>query len=99
MALAGPRPRGCGVTTATAARPRRHRALWFRDPGYFEARGIYASARDHSKSGANWLTADTCRGTLVRVKAGAVLVRDFPHHRTFVLRAGHQFLVHRGKGG
>jgi hypothetical protein len=28
-----------------------------------------------------------------------VLVHDFPHHRTFVLRAGHHFLVHRGKGG
>jgi hypothetical protein len=99
LALAGPRPTGCPVTTATLARRRRHRALWIRDPGYFVGRGIHASVRDVSTAGADWLTEDTCRGTLVRVKTGAVLVHDFPHHRTFVLRAGHEFLVHRGKGG
>jgi hypothetical protein len=99
LALVGRRPTGCPARTATVARRRRHRALWIRDPGYFVGVGIHASVRDESTHGANWLTEDTCRGTLVRVKTGAVLVHDFPHHRTFVLRAGHQFLVHRGKGG
>jgi hypothetical protein len=28
-----------------------------------------------------------------------VLVDDFSHHRTFVLRAPHSFLAHPGKGG
>jgi hypothetical protein len=99
LPLVGHKPTGCPARTATAARAKRHRALWIRDPGYFIGLGLHASVRDQSTRGADWLTEDTCRGTLVRVKTGAVFVHDFPHHRTFVLRAGHQFLVHRGKGG
>jgi hypothetical protein len=99
LALVGRKPTACPARTATVARPKRHRALWIRDPGYFIGLGLHASVRDRSTRGADWLTEDTCRGTLVRVKTGAVLVHDFPHHRTFVLRAGHQFLVHSGKGG
>ena len=99
LALAGPKPRRCPATAATVARPKRHRAVWIRDPGYFVGRGVYASARDQATTGADWLTEDTCRGTLVRVKRGAVLVQDFAHHRTLVLRAGAHFLAHPGKGG
>jgi hypothetical protein len=103
LALAGRKPTRCPATSAVAARPNRHRALWIRDPGYFIGLGLYASVRDRSTHGADWLTEDTCRGTLVRVKTGAVLVQPFPrhpipHHPTFVLRAGRHFLIQPGKG-
>ncbi|HWF36839.1 MAG TPA: hypothetical protein VG295_15775, partial [Solirubrobacteraceae bacterium] len=49
--------------------------------------------------GTQWLTEDTCAGTLIRVARGVVSVDDFPHHRTFLLRAPHSFLAHRGRGG
>lgn len=99
LRLAGPKPTGCAARGAVAARSRRHRAMWYRDPGHFTTYGIYASATGRRDTGSKWLTKDTCAGTLIRVARGAVLVDDFPHHRRFVLRAGHKFLVHPGKGG
>ena len=101
LALAGPKPTGCSARAARAAgsRPPRHRALVVRDPGNFVTVGIFASGTDRSASPVQWLTEDTCAGTLIRVALGTVLVDDFPHHRRFVLPAGHSFLAHPGKGG
>ena len=99
LRLAGPKPTGCTARGATVARPPRHRAMWVRDPGHFITYGIYASATGRRASGTKWLTEDTCHGTLIRVARGAVLVHDFPHHRSVLLRSGHEFLAHPGKGG
>ena len=38
-----------------------------------------------------WEVVDTCRTTRIRVRQGAVTVRDLVKHRTFILRAGHSY--------
>jgi hypothetical protein len=43
--------------------------------------------------GTEWLTEDTCDGTRTYVKRGVVLVKDFVHHKTVVVRAGHSYLA------
>jgi hypothetical protein len=99
LTLAGPKPTGCSARTARAARPRRHHAVTFRDPGPFVTIGSYARGRGKAATGTTWLTENTCAGTLIRVARGAVFFHDIPHHRTFLLRAGQSFLAHPGKGG
>ena len=103
LVLVGGKPRGCsarGARVAGAARHHsRHRPLVVRDPGYFVTVGVYASARDKATSHTKWWTENTCAGTKITALRGAVLVHDFPHHRTFLLRAGHHFVAHPGKGG
>jgi hypothetical protein len=94
------KPTGCSASADSGARHHsRHRPLVVRDPGFFVTVGIYASARDKATRHTKWWTEDTCAGTRITAVRGAVLVHDFPHHRTFLLRAGHHFLAHRGKGG
>jgi hypothetical protein len=64
------------------------RSLWGSDDhGRFQThgRGSVATVR-----GTRWLTQDTCQGTLTRVAAGAVAVKDLRTRRTVVVRAGHQ---------
>lgn len=101
LTLTGPKLSGCAASGASAAsrHPRkrsRKRSLWGSASGGFVTVGSDGSA---TELGTKWLTEDTCAGTLVRVTQGAVLVDDFPHHRSFVLRAPHSFLAHPGKGG
>jgi YVTN family beta-propeller protein len=102
LTLAGPKPSGCSaVGSATVARRHsrkrvRKRSLWGNSKGDFRTKGTYASA---SERGTRWLTQDTCAGTLIHVAQGEVTVDDLPHHRTFLLKAPHSFLAHRGKGG
>jgi hypothetical protein len=67
------------------------RRLWGRDSG-----GRYRTFGRHSQAtvrGTRWLTADRCDGTLTRVTAGAVAVRDRRRHRTVMVRAGHSYLA------
>jgi YVTN family beta-propeller protein len=97
LTLTGPKPTGCAAGVATAARKKPHkRSLWGSASGGYRTVGSDGSA---TELGTKWLTEDTCAGTLIRVAQGAVTVDDFPHHRTFVLRAPHSFLAHPGKGG
>jgi hypothetical protein len=97
LTLAGPKPTGCGTALdASTARKHPHRSLWGSASGNFKTSGSYGSATER---GTKWLTEDTCAGTLIRVTQGSVIVDDFPHHRTFVLRAPRSFLAHPGKGG
>jgi hypothetical protein len=89
----------CRKGAADVARSRpRHRALWMRDPGFFETVGKFASATDHAAH-TKWLTEDTCTGTLLKVTLGSVKGSDFPHHHTFILTAHHSLLAHPGPGG
>jgi hypothetical protein len=98
LKLTGPLT-GCRKGAADVARSRpRHRALWMRDPGFFETVGKFASATDHATH-TKWLTEDTCTATLVKVAAGSVKDSDFPHHHVFILTAHHSFLAHPGPGG
>jgi hypothetical protein len=92
LTLAGGVPSGCGAATATRA----HRAtspsarrLWGNAHGNFRTSGRYASA---TVRGTQWLTEDTCQGTLVKVARGVVAVEELRTHRTTLVRAGHSFL-------
>lgn len=65
------------------------RSLWGSDDhGRFQThgRGSVATVR-----GTRWLTQDTCAGTLTRVVAGAVAVKDLRTKRTVLVRKGHQY--------
>jgi hypothetical protein len=60
------------------------RHLWGAGLGKFRTTGRFSSA---TIRGTTWLTDDRCNGTLTRVTAGSVAVRDRVHHRTIVLKA------------
>lgn len=67
------------------------RRLWGRDNhGRFVTRGRSAVA---SVRGTEWLTQDTCAGTRVSVKRGAVVVRDLGRRRNVTLHAGKSYLA------
>jgi hypothetical protein len=67
------------------------RSLWGSDDhGRFETRGRGSVA---TVRGTHWLTQDTCAGTLTRVLAGAVAVKDLRGGRTVVVTRGHQYLA------
>jgi hypothetical protein len=71
------------------AKKKPSRSLWGSDDhGRFQThgRGSVATVR-----GTRWLTQDTCQGTLTRVAAGAVAVKDLRTRRTVVVRQGRQY--------
>jgi hypothetical protein len=71
------------------AKPRR--SLWARDRnGRFRTHGENSVA---TARGTAWLTQDRCDGTLTRVTAGTVAVRDRARHRTVLVKAGHSYLA------
>jgi hypothetical protein len=104
LTLTGPRPSGCTAgrsrdATIARKRPRKKHASngeWGNGHGNFSTTGSNASA---TVRGTEWFTENTCAGTLIKVARGVVSVDDFPHHRTFLLRAPHSFLAHPGPGG
>jgi hypothetical protein len=67
------------------------RSLWGSDDhGRFQTRGRGSVA---TVRGTRWLTQDTCAGTLTRVAAGAVAVRDLRGGHTVLVTRGHQHLA------
>lgn len=87
--------RGCGPAAATAAKkkpgsPQEVRHLWASGSGQFRTLGKYASAIIR---GTTWLTADRCDGTLIRVTAGRVGVRDLVKNRSITLKKGQRYLA------
>jgi hypothetical protein len=84
-------PKGT-VARAAAKRAKKKkpsRSLWGSDDhGRFQThgRGSVATVR-----GTRWLTQDTCAGTLTKVAAGAVAVKDLRTKRTVLVRKGHQY--------
>ncbi|HEX6712087.1 MAG TPA: hypothetical protein VF066_01835, partial [Thermoleophilaceae bacterium] len=70
------------------------RHLWGEGSGSFRTVGRYAAA---TVRGTTWLTDDRCDGTLIRVKAGAVTVRDLVKRRSFSLRAPREYLAKAAK--
>ena len=79
------------VAIASADEP--VRKLWARGKGSFRTRGRNGSA---TVRGTIWMTADSCEGTLVKVKRGLVDVRDFARRRTVPVPAGKKYLA-RGR--
>jgi hypothetical protein len=66
------------------------RQLWGNGTGRFRTRGRYATA---TVRGTNWLTADRCDGTQVRVAQGVIQVSDLPRRRQVTVRAGRSYLA------
>ncbi len=66
------------------------RQLWGNGTGRFRTRGRYAAA---TVRGTNWLTADRCDGTRIRVVRGVIEVSDLPQRRQVTVRAGRSYLA------
>jgi hypothetical protein len=75
---------------AIIARGHPIRRLWGSGKGRYTTRGSSASA---TVRGTTWLTEDFCDGTLVRVRHGTVVVRDFARHATVVVHAHHSYFA------
>ncbi|MET0762116.1 MAG: hypothetical protein ABWZ63_07255 [Thermoleophilaceae bacterium] len=69
----------------------RSRRLWGRGNGRYTTRGRRASATVRGK--AQWLTQDTCAGTLIRVTEGSLIVRDFGKKKNIRLKAPARYLA------
>jgi hypothetical protein len=70
------------LAISAARHPRRR--LWGSGKGSYTTSGSSASA---TVRGTTWLTEDDCEGTLVSVRRGTVVVRDFVRQKTIVVRA------------
>ena len=76
---------------ATAAGRRAERQLWSKDSG-----GRYTTHGANSAAtvlGTEWLTVDSCKGTLTQVRRGLVRVRDLHTGRQVLVRAGGSYLA------
>jgi hypothetical protein len=74
----------------SAAKSKNIRHLWGKGSGPFRTIGRFASA---TVRGTTWLTADQCAGTLVRVTAGSVLVRDLVKKKNKVVKAPRSYFA------
>ncbi len=84
----------CGKTKhLRSSRRSKNRGLWGSGKGNFRSEGRHGSA---TVRGTIWWTADTCRGTLFKVKRGVVTIRDFSKHRKLKLRRGQRYLAPNG---
>jgi hypothetical protein len=93
LVLRGPLPTcpAGGARAAATVTKRPPRSLWGHDKhGRFRTRGSNAVI---TVRGTTWYVADRCDGTLTRVTAGSVAVRDLHRHRTVIVRAGHRYLA------
>lgn len=73
-----------------ASGPKSVRHLWGKGSGKFRTAGRFSAA---AVRGTTWLTDDQCTGTLTRVTAGSVSVRDFVRRRTVLVKAGHRYFA------
>ena len=80
------------ASRAVGSGPKTLRKLWGKDHGgrfKTSGRGSVATVR-----GTVWYTADTCDGTLTKVKKGAVMVRERGTGRHELLHKGESFFAH-----
>jgi len=80
-------------SAARAAAKRPPRKLWGKD-----AKGKYSTHGHNSVAtvrGTEWITTETCAGTVTRVVRGAVSVRDRWTGKRRIVRAGHSYLARR----
>jgi hypothetical protein len=78
-----------GAAKVTAASTRR-RSLLSNVRGRFRTRGRNSAA---TVRGTQFLTKDTCAGTLTTVQKGIVVVRDFTLRKNVTLKAHHKYLA------
>jgi hypothetical protein len=96
IVLRGANLSSCPRTTARSSRAvasakRRVRRLWSSDRnGRFRTQGRSSVA---TVRGTSWYTEERCDGTLTRVFAGKVLVRERGTGRTKLVTRGHSFLA------
>jgi hypothetical protein len=89
--------KGCPKAPRAAAakgKKKSIRHLWGQSDGKFRTIGRFSAA---AVRGTTWLTDDQCTGTLTKVTAGAVSVRDFVKRKNVVVRAGGSYLA-RSRG-
>ena len=85
LRLAGKKFRGCPkAAPGGASKAGKVRRLWASGTGRFRTIGRFAAA---SARGTKWLTEDRCKGTLIRVTEGSVLVRDLVRRQNRLIRA------------
>ena len=85
---------GKGKRTLDQAPKKKVRSLWGNGSGNFRTRGRFTAA---TVRGTEWLTQDTCAGTLVRVREGVVEVFDFTLRKTVTLNAGESYFARAPK--
>jgi hypothetical protein len=87
------RRRGLSATASRRHHGDRRRHVWVTENGgNFATRGQLVGT---SVQGTKWLTADTCRTSVVKVKQGTVAVRDLVLHRTVTLQAGQSYTARK----
>jgi hypothetical protein len=91
LALRGGSFPHCGAGCTSAVRRRLTvRRLWGTATGRFRTRGRYASS---TIRGTEWLVEDHVGDTLVRVRRGSTLVRDFVRDRDVIVDAGQSYVA------
>jgi hypothetical protein len=89
-------PRNPKVATLSATKGKKQsqgksvRHLWGSGEGAFRTVGRFSSA---TVRGTTWLTDDRCNGTLTKVTAGKVGVRDFVLKKTVVVKKGKSYFA------
>jgi hypothetical protein len=89
-------PKNPKIATLTRKRGKKQaqgnsvRHLWGSGEGAFRTVGRFSSA---TVRGTTWLTDDKCNGTLTKVTAGKVGVRDFVLNRTIVVKRGKTYFA------
>jgi hypothetical protein len=79
------------ATVSRKRKPKTVRSLWAKDRhGRFRTQGANSVA---TARGTSWLTRDRCDGTLTRVTAGAVSVRDRGASKSVLVKAGRSHLA------
>jgi hypothetical protein len=66
------------------------RRLWATATGDFSTKGKYAEG---VVQGAQWLTEDTCEGTLILATRERVEVTDLVSHRRIAVNVGHIYIA------
>jgi hypothetical protein len=90
LALRGGRFPHCDGGCTAAVRRTRVRRLWGNASGHFRTRGRYASA---AVRGTEWLVEDHPGDTLVHVRRGSALVRDFVRDRDVIVNEGDSYVA------
>jgi hypothetical protein len=92
MVLAGGSFGSCGRSAAVRSAKSKKviRQLWGSGSGKFRTKGRYSAA---TVRGTTWDTIDRCDGTLVRVTAGSVTVRDVKKKRNVVVKRGQSYFA------
>jgi len=79
--------------SATAKTKKPVRRLWGTGKGRYVTKGKYASA---TVRGTFWEVADYCDGTLIQVREGSVIVKNFVTGKTIVVKGGQSYFAKSG---